>query len=142
MDRLIILCFSSIQPHSMSLGECVLEKIVTDHATGLLIIPQWTTQSWFPQVLNLLIQHPWRIAPRKDLLEIPQQPHMVHPLYKELSILAVHLSVSAYHLLLQPSSMNHGDLAQECNMIPFSRDGPDFVLQGKSIPCLPLSMTS
>ena len=41
----------------------VLAKIVADHATCLLIIPKWTTQSWFPQVLNLLIQHPQEIAP-------------------------------------------------------------------------------
>ena len=64
----------------------VLAWIVTDHATGLLIIPQWTTQSWFPQMLNLLIQHPRQIAPHKDLLRIPHQPHMVHPLYKKLSL--------------------------------------------------------
>ena len=109
----------------------VLAKIVTVYATGLLIIPQWTTQSWFPEVLKLLIQHLRRIAPRKDLLHIPHQPHMVHPLYKKLSLLAVHLSgryslVSAYRLQLQPSSRNHGDLAPQCNMIPFSRDRPDF----------------
>ena len=67
-------------------------------------------------MLNLLIQHPLRIAPCKGLLHIPHQPHMVHPLYKKLSLLAVHLSgrhslVSAYRLQLQPSSRNHGDLA-------------------------------
>ena len=125
----------------------VLARIVSDRTTGLLIIPQWTTQSWFPQMLNLLIQHPRRIAPRKDLLHILQQPHMVHPLYQKFSLLAVHLSgrhslVSAYCLQLQPSSRNHGDLAPECNMIPFSGDEQDFVVQGKSIPCLPLSTTS
>ena len=59
----------------------VLVRIVTGRATGILIIPQWTTQSWFPQMLNLLIQHPLRIAPCKDLLHISHQPHMVHPLY-------------------------------------------------------------
>ena len=33
----------------------------------------------------------------------------------------------AVHLL-----RNHGDVAQECNMIPFSGHGPGFVLQGRS----------
>ena len=83
-----------------SLIPLVLGRIVTDRATGLLIILQWTTQSWFPQMLDLLIQHPRRIAPR-----ILHQLHMVHPLFRKLSLLAVHLSgrhslVSAYHLQL------------------------------------------
>ena len=112
MGRLTVLCIPR-----------VLAKIVTNHATGLLIIPQWTTQLWFPQVLNLLIQHPQRIASCKDLLQILHQPLMVHPLYKKLSLLAIHLSgrhslVSDYRLKLQPSSRTYGDLAQECNMIP------------------------
>ena len=38
--------FYAIPP--FSLIPPVLAKIVTDHATGLLIIPQWTTQLWFP----------------------------------------------------------------------------------------------
>ena len=68
----------------LSLIPRVLARIVTDRATGLLIVPQWTTQSWFPQMLNLLVQHPWRIAPCKGLLHIPHQPHMVHPLQETL----------------------------------------------------------
>ena len=33
-------------------------RIVTDRATVLFIMSRWTTQSWFPQMLNILIQHP------------------------------------------------------------------------------------
>ena len=36
----------------------VLANIIQDKATGILIIPLWTTQSWFLLVLTLLIQHP------------------------------------------------------------------------------------
>ena len=45
----------------------VLAKIIQDKATGLLFVPKWTTQSWFPLVLTLLIQHPRLIAPCRDL---------------------------------------------------------------------------
>ena len=84
------------------------------------------------------------IAPCRDLLYLPQQPQVVHPLHKKLSLLAVLLSgtpsrVSAYQNQLQPSSRNPGVLVLGCNMTPFSEDGRGFVLEGKSIPCLPLS---
>ena len=122
----------------------VLAKIIQDKATGLLIVPKWTTQSWFPLVLTLLIQHPRLIAPCRDLLYLPKQPQVVHPLHKKLSLLAVLLSgmpsrVSAYHTQLRPSSRNPVVLALGCSTTPFSEDGRGFVLDGKSIPCLPLS---
>ena len=122
----------------------VLAKIIQDKATGLLFVLKWTTQSWFPLVLTLLIQHPRLIAPCRDLLYLPQQPQVVHPLHKKLSLLAVLLSgmpsrVSAYCTQLLPSSRNPGVLALGCSTTPFSEDGRGFVLDGKSIPCLPLS---
>ena len=122
----------------------VLAKIIQDKATGLLIVPKWTPQSWFPLVLTLLIQHPRLIAPCRDLLYLPKQPQVVHPLHKKLSLLAVLLSgmpsrVSAYRTQLWPSSRNPGVLALGCSTTPFSEDGRGFVLDGKSIPCLPLS---
>ena len=52
----------------------VLAKIIRDKATGILIIPKWTTQSWFPLVLTLLIQHPRVISPCRDLLYLPHHP--------------------------------------------------------------------
>ena len=121
----------------------VLAKIIQAKATGILIIPKWTTQSWFPLVLTLLIQYPRVISPCRDLLYLPHQPRVVHPLHKKLSLLAVLLSgipsrVSVYHSQLQPSSRNHGELALGCSTTPFSEDGRDFVLNGKYIPCLPL----
>ena len=51
----------------------VLARIIQNKATGLLIVPKWTTQSWFPLVLILLIQHPRLIVPCRDLLYVPQQ---------------------------------------------------------------------
>ena len=124
----------------------VLAKIIQDKATGILIIPLWTTQSWFPLVLTLLIQHPRAIAPCRDLLYLPQHPQVVHPLHKKRFLLAMLLSgtpsrVLDYHRQLPPSSRNPGDLAQGCSMTPFYEDSRGFVLNGKSIPCLPLSST-
>ena len=49
-----LLCFSS---HLVFFHE-FLAKIIQDKATGLLIVPKWTTQLWFPLVLTLLIHPP------------------------------------------------------------------------------------
>ena len=36
----------------------VLAKVQQDGATGMLVTPFWFTQPWFPQLLELLIDHP------------------------------------------------------------------------------------
>ena len=123
----------------------VLAKISRDEATGILIVPRWTTQSWFPQMLTLLIDHPRQIPPSKQLLSLPHNPEVAHPLYKKLSLLAINLSgrqcrVWDYQTKLQTLSQNHGGREHDHNMIPFLEDGEGFALQGKLIPCLPLSL--
>ena len=80
----------------------------------------------------------------KDKADLAASLTMLHPLHKKLSLLAVHLSgrpsqVSAYQAQLRPSYRHHGIRAPERDMTHFSEDGMDFVLHGKSIPCLPLS---
>ena len=35
----------------------VLQKIQSDKATGLLVIPKWPTQSWWPRVMRMLTQY-------------------------------------------------------------------------------------
>ena len=43
----------------------VIKKIREDQATGLLVVPNWPTQSWYPQVMQLLTDHP-RVLPKRD----------------------------------------------------------------------------
>ena len=35
-----------------------LQKIVVDKAEGILVVPLWTGQTWFPKILSLLCQNP------------------------------------------------------------------------------------
>ena len=78
-----------------------------------------------PTGVDLTNPTPQLIAPCRDLLYLPQQPQVVHPLHKKLSLLAVLLSgmpsrVSAYRTQLLPSSRNPGVLALGCSTTPFS----------------------
>ena len=55
----------------------VLAKIRNDKALVLFIAPVWTTQNWYPLLLQLAVEQPI-LLPRKDnLLTLPQSQDMV-----------------------------------------------------------------
>ena len=70
--------FFAFPPFSM-IPKCV-QKINQDKAKGILIIPVWPTQSWFPLVLQLLYRQPWIIGPSPQLLTHAhiREPHPLH----------------------------------------------------------------
>ena len=48
--------FYAFPPFSL-IHKC-LKKIEAEQAEGVLVVPAWTTQTWYPQVLQLLTQAP------------------------------------------------------------------------------------
>lgn len=67
-----------------------LNKIIHDNATGVVIVPNWPSQNWFPLFNKLLIDTPLVFTPEKDLLLSPfRDPH---PLHKTLTLIAGKLS--------------------------------------------------
>ena len=91
----------------------VLQKINIDQATGIIIVPNWPTQTWWPYLMSMLINYPI-ILPRKTrTLFLPEQPQEIHPLHKKLELLACHLSGTScvtkeFQKKLQNSSSNPG----------------------------------
>ena len=90
-----------------------LQKIQQDQATGLLIVPLWPTQTWWPPLTRMLIQPPLVLPNRHNTLYLPQNPSAVHPLHSQMSLLLCHLSgniykVKAFHRQLQTSSCSLG----------------------------------
>ena len=69
-----------------------LVKVQREESKGIVIVPLWSTQAWFPLLLQLLVDHPRLLPPRKDLLQLPGQKILVHPLHKKLALLAAHIS--------------------------------------------------
>ena len=57
----------------------VVRKIIQDKARGVLVVPQWPTQSWYPMLLPIL-------PPAQNLLLMPSQPEQRHPLHGKLRI--------------------------------------------------------
>lgn len=68
----------------------VLEKIIQDKASGILVVPFWPAQPWFPLFNKLIITSPLIFKPERHLLISPFRRS--HPLHKEISLVAGKLS--------------------------------------------------
>ena len=115
----------------------VLRKIQEDKALVLLIAPVWTTQSWFPLLLQLLIDRPM-LLPKTDYLLVLPQSDALHPLKDNLILAAWMLSgntlLTEDFLQAQPTSLSHlGPLGLISNTIQLGKDGVAGVSKGKLI---------
>ena len=82
--------FYAFPPFSI-IGRTVA-KIIQDAASGIIIIPKWSTQCWFPTVMSITKQIV--MIPKKSLW-LPLRPQETQPLEGSLSLIA--LMVSAQH---------------------------------------------
>ena len=79
----------------------VLQKNRFDKATGILVVPDWPNQPWYNRYMELVIKEVI-LPPRKDLLLLPTNSEMVHPLHKSLYLRAGLVSATVLsHQLLQ-----------------------------------------
>ena len=115
-----------------------LQKIQQDQATGLLIVPYWPTQAWWPQLTRMLIQEPIVLPKRKDTLFLPQDVNAIHPLHRQMTLLLCHLSgniyrVREFHQRLPLSLCSPGEPAQDNNTRDTSVNGLHTVVNMKLI---------
>ena len=94
----------------------------------MLVAPFWSTQPWFPQLLELLIDHPRLLQPPKDLLQLNGRLDMVHPLHSKLALLVTIISgqpskIQAYQQWLQPSFVMPGEREPNSNTTAHCIDG-------------------
>lgn len=64
----------------------VLEKIIQEKASGIVVVPYWPAQPWYPVFIKLLIKNPIHFRPQEFLLISPFRER--HPLHKEISLVA------------------------------------------------------
>ena len=115
----------------------VLEKILNDVALVLLIAPTWSTQPWYPMLLQLAIARPVLLPYVDHLLTLPHS-NQVHSMLDSLHLagwaLSGNPSLQRDFLMKQSeSSMHLGLQAQTSNTIQFGRDGVAGVRKGKLI---------
>ena len=115
----------------------VLAKIQNDVALVLLIAPTWSTQPWYPMLLQLAIARPVLLPRVNHLLTLPHS-NQVHPMLDSLHLagwtLSGNPSLQRDFLMRQSdSSMHLGLQALTSNTIQFGRDGVAGVRKGKLI---------
>ena len=123
------------------LPRCV-QKITQEQATGILVIPLWTTQPIFSTVLHMLIDaHQIVKASQSNLVH----PALVrsHPLHNKLDLLVCKLSGNSYksqdfQRTLLTSSCPPGDHLSTSSTLSTSTSGYTFVINNKLIPCIHL----
>jgi hypothetical protein len=123
------LLFYAFPPFSV-IGR-VLMKVKQERTTGILVVPLWPTQPWFPSLLKLLVAHPQACKPGVKL-QIKRQPLKVHPLHKKLVLLVTHISgrcslTGAYQAQLQSSCQMPGKKALRTNTPHLFEHGDHFV---------------
>ena len=127
--------FYAFSPFSL-VSRCV-QKIIQDKAKGILVVPLWTTQPWFPLVLQLPYRQPWVLPPARNLLQHPSQPEP-HPLHKKLQLMVCLLSGIPSDSLdflekSRKSSWHHGEVAPRNSIRHTSKNGWHFLVKGTSI---------
>ena len=70
----------------------ILQKITADKATGLLVVPNWPTEIWFPFLLDMLISEPFIIPPSINQFELPSNMKETHPLWGRLELMGCMVS--------------------------------------------------
>lgn len=106
----------------------VLQQIQDQCATGLLIVPDWPTQIWYPKLMRMLIGHPVLIPPLQKLLYLPYNLQKIHPLHQKMLLLACHLSgdvckTKIFQQRLPNISSNHGEQPHRNSTTPISNSG-------------------
>lgn len=79
--------FYAFPPFSVILR--VLQKIMVDKAKGILVVPLWTSQPWYPLFCSLLESKPLIFKADKKLLSFRNRPH---PLWSRISLVVGVLS--------------------------------------------------
>ena len=75
-----------------------LQKMRQESSTGIMVVPNWPTQSSYPIMTSMLFRPPVRLPPSPTLLSSPVFPGQMHPQHKKLKILVCLLSGKTYLL--------------------------------------------
>ena len=70
----------------------VLQKITSDKATAVIIVPHWPTQPWFSRLRCMLLEPPRIIHVTERTLHLPHDRSKVHPMSNRLCLWACKIS--------------------------------------------------
>ena len=111
----------------------IIQKVWQDTATTLLVPPSWPGQPWYPELCQMLIDHPLQLPIRESLLTLPFRHRMTHPLWRSLRLTVWPISGSAieqqaFHRKLSRFSSHRGLQPPRKGTVPPGILGPSGVL--------------
>ena len=62
--------------------------MINDHADGILVVPNFHSQWWYPTLFTILEKSAYVIKPGVNQLYLPNHPDTTHPLFKHLELMA------------------------------------------------------
>lgn len=84
--------FYALPPFAIILR--ILQKIINDKAEGIVVVPYWPSQPWFPLFTAFLVEKPILFEPRMDLLSSFVRKPL--PLWRTITLVAGPLSYRRY----------------------------------------------
>lgn len=127
--------FYAFPPFSL-IHKC-LNKIEAEQAEGLLVVPAWPTQTWYPRVLQLLVQEPKLMLWTAGLeLVVHPSDHKAHSMKGKLKLMACPLSgdtmkSEVFQSMLPAYWSTPGDPLLKSNTQFISKNGLFSVVKGK-----------
>ena len=121
----------------------ILNKIRTDKATALILAPHWKGQSWFPSLLEMLVDYPRQLPQQPGLIMLPFEPETEHPLQHKLHLTVWPVSGNVsiredFHERLRTYFCHRGAKRPKNATQGHGELGQAGVLHGVSVPLLPL----
>ena len=77
-------------PPFVLIGRC-LQKIISNKAEGIMVVPKWPTQFWYPKLKQMQVGRTFMLSRCENLLCIPSSGKL-HPLNNTLVLLVCRLS--------------------------------------------------
>ena len=126
--------FDAFPPFSLILS--CLQKIEMDKGEGIMIVPVWLTQPWYPKPMHLLVNTPRLLPVATETLYLHSKPSQPHPLANKLKLIACKLlgnsSRSKEFLQKQPKlSLSHGGKAQVNSIKSTAKKWLNFLTNGR-----------
>ena len=63
-----------------------------EEGEGIIIVPVWPTQPWYPKLMSLLVDMPRLLPVTRGTLYLPSKPSQPHPMEGKLKLIACKLS--------------------------------------------------
>ena len=130
--------YNAFPPFSIILQ--TIKKFAIDKTEGVIVVPNWPNQMWFPLIFDMIVSVPILLTSRKLLLTLPgYEEEVCHPLWRKLDVLVCHISGKQYHVKnfqrnLLKSSCRRGEVVPHLLTTNTSKDSLSFVMKGVSLP--------